>query len=81
LPGVADPDPLDLPLPVDEDADLPADLSRDLGELAGELLGDERARREPPLIELLESAPLLGLQTAGIAFELMNGWTSTSWRR
>ena len=58
LPRVADSDPLDFALAVDQDPHLAPDVSRDLRELAGELLGDEGAGRKPPLVELLEPVPL-----------------------
>jgi hypothetical protein len=73
LPSVADPDPLDFALAIDEHPHLAPDVSRDLGELAGELLGDEGSRREPSLVELLEPLALAGLEPDDVAFEPMNG--------
>jgi hypothetical protein len=73
LPRVADPDPLDFALAIDQNPHLAPDLSRDLGELAGEFLSDEGSGGQLPLVELLEPVPLAGLQTDDVAFEPMNG--------
>jgi hypothetical protein len=73
LPRVADPDPLDFALAIDEHPHLAPDVSRDLRELAGELLGDEGSGRKPPLVEFLEPVALAGLETDDVAFEVVNG--------
>ena len=72
LAGIADDDPFDFALTVDQDADLPPYLPRDLGYLPGEVMGDELTCRDSALVELLQPLALLSLQARDVAFELVN---------
>jgi hypothetical protein len=53
----------DMALPIYQDTNLPTRLVRKLGYLPGKLGGQNLVRRDPPRVEFLYAAQLIGLQT------------------
>jgi len=61
--GTTDRDGLDSTGAVDQQTDAPVDVPADRRQLARQLVGDDRARRNAPAIESLESMFVGGRQT------------------
>jgi hypothetical protein len=61
---------LDVPFPVDQDSDLPSNLVGKLRQLPCKLGGDDLVCRDAPLVHLLQSANLIGLEPQCFSLDL-----------
>src|SRR5690606_25284733 len=71
-PRVAQKDPLEAGVAVDQDADLAADLVGEFREEPGQLVGDDLVGRHAAAENPLESLDLGGFESAGVAVDLVD---------
>ena len=72
LAGVADHDPLDVALAVEQHADLAADLAGDLGEVARQLGRDHLVGVDAPPVGAAQGVELGGLEAEGVAEDVVH---------